>query len=110
MKKVLVLSFLLCGFSVFAADAKKFEMQKKTGFVGYVEAGTQVEIKTVNLDSQTLNVFSSSDPEVGDMQVSFKSFERALGNNKKVEYLNKVEPLAGKTFTLKHNLILAPIK
>lgn len=99
---VLVFTVLI-GFQSFA---KGPELQKKKGFVGYVEAGTAVEIKSISLEAQTLNLVDPNNKDVGTLQVSFKNFERALGDGKKVDYLHKVEPLPGRTLTLKHNLVL----
>jgi hypothetical protein len=95
--------------SLSSAWGTELQLQKLKGFVGYVEAGTTVEVKTVNIDSQTLNLIDPEHKETGLLQVTFKNFERAIGGNKKVEFLNKSSSLAGKTFTLKYNLVLLPL-
>lgn len=110
MKTALViLVMILCGgFS--QAETAKFPFQSQKGFIGYIAAGMEVEIKTVNVDSETLNITSADHKDLGLLQVRFKDFERALGGKHTVPYLNKVDPLAGKVMTLKHNLLLLPKK
>lgn len=101
---------LLILFGSGPSGAAEELLQAKPGFVGYVPAGLVVVIKQVDLDSQMLTIVAEKDAEAGKLKVSFKNFERALGGKNKVEYLNKVEPVVGRSFALKHNLILAPIK
>jgi hypothetical protein len=108
MKK-LVLGFYISLWGLHVAVAADMQLHKNKGFVGYVQAGTTIEIKTVNMESQTLNVIDPENKEVGVLQVTFKNFERSLGGNKKVEFLNKSNALVGKTMTLKHNLVLLPL-
>ncbi|KYG61666.1 hypothetical protein AZI86_18400 [Bdellovibrio bacteriovorus] len=106
MKKLFFAFLFLALFAGVEGFAKSSELQKNKGFVGYVEAGTVVEIKSISLETQTLNFIAPNNLDVGTLQATFKNFERALGGGKKVDYLHKVEPLPGRSFTLKHNLVL----
>lgn len=99
-------SVVLFASAVSAKEEMKAVLQKTKGFVGYVEAGTKIEVKSLSLDSQVVSFIDPYNTEVGLLQATFKNFERALGDNKKVEYLNKVEALPGRTFVLKYNLVL----
>lgn len=81
-------------------------LQSQKGFIGYIQAGTEIEIKSLSMELQTLSILAVDQKDLGPLEVRFKDFEKALGGKSKVEYLNKVQPLKGQVLTLKHNLLL----
>lgn len=106
---ILLMAFMLMPTSGLA-EAAKTSLQNEKGFLGYVQAGTEVEIKSLSMETQTLTLIAVEQKDLGTFEVRFKDLEKALGGKRKVEYLNKLQPLKGQVLTLKHNLLLLPKK